>query len=52
MIDIKNKNFKTGEEENTKIPLFRGNDKLKGKVDIRLDRRRKFDHLGIRVYFN
>ena len=48
---IKNKSFKSGSVDNQKIFLFTGKDKLKGRVDIKLDRRRKIDHMGIRVSF-
>jgi hypothetical protein len=46
---IKNKNLGNRKENLSKIPLFTGKDKLKGRVDIKLDRRRKVDHLGIKV---
>jgi hypothetical protein len=46
---VKNKNLSSGKEATSKIPLFTGKDKLKGRVDIKLDRRRKVDHLGIKV---
>ena len=49
---INNKSLRAGKDKNEKIPLYRGNEKLKGRVDIKLDRRRKVDHLGIKVKYN
>jgi hypothetical protein len=44
-----NRNPKNTSSKPEKIPLYIGNDKLKGRVDIKLDRRRKVDHMGIKV---
>ena len=49
---INNKSLSGKKTKNEKIPLFTGKDKLKGRVDIKLDRRRKVDHLGIKVIYN
>lgn len=48
-MEITNTDFKTNTKNNERIPLFSGNDKLKGRVDIKLDRRKKVDHLGIKL---
>ncbi len=38
-----------GEFENKKIPLFIKDDKVSGKIDIKLDRKKKLNHMGIRI---
>ncbi len=40
---------KNQEDSPKKIPLFIKNDKISGTIDIKLDRKQKLDHMGIRV---
>lgn len=48
-VKIKDTNAKTGEKVLKKLPLFIGEDKLKGEVEIRLQGGKKFEHMGIKV---
>lgn len=44
---IKTKDPSTGELQPSKIPVFKGDDKISGRVEVRS--RKKFEHLGIKV---
>lgn len=44
---VKGKDPSTGEPVTTKIPVYRGDDKISGRIDVRS--RKKFEHQGIKV---
>lgn len=44
---VKSKDPNSGEVTSAKIPIYKGDDKISGKIDIRS--RKRFDHMGIRV---
>jgi len=46
-LSVKDKDFKTGNVTSQKLPLYIGNDKVTGRIDIHSSK--KFDHMGIRV---
>lgn len=40
---------KTGETTNKRIPIYTGNDTVKGRLEVRLHKKKKFEHNGIKV---
>jgi len=48
-VKVKDTNSKTGEKVLKKLPLFVGEDRLRGEVEIRLQGGKKFEHMGIKV---
>lgn len=48
-IAIKDFDSKTGDFVSKKLPIYTGNDSLKGRVDVRLDNKKKCDHYGIKA---
>lgn len=48
-VKVKDHNAKTGEKVLKKLPLFVGDDKLRGEVEIRPQGGKKFEHMGIKV---
>ena len=44
---VKDKNIKTGESNTQKLPLYIGDEKVTGRIEVRT--KKKFDHMGIKV---
>jgi hypothetical protein len=48
-IKLKETDPKTKEKYTKQLPLFVGDDSVKGEVEIRLNNTRKLDHMGIKI---
>lgn len=44
---VKDKDIRTGETNSQKLPLYIGDEKVSGKIEVRT--KKKFDHMGVKV---